>query len=163
MAKKFVYNNINYRSLRELSIKLNISYNTLYNRLYKQNMSIEDAINIPMKYGKSKPIIYDGVKYKSMRALAKSYNIRYTTLHQRVHINNQSLRDSINNRVRKCNRSNKPMRSREYEYLGKLYKLTELSKKFNMTYSTLYSRIVTRGMSIDDAVNNKLCPAQDVK
>ena len=131
-------------TLKEIAEHFDVNYGTLINRINKQNLSIEEAINIPVKEQKEKEIkIYTVNGFTgNLTQIAKHFNINDGTLRYRINEQEMSIEDAINVPIEEI---------KIYTVNGFTGNLIQIAEYFNLNYKTLCGRIY-RGWSIEDAV-----------
>ena len=128
-------------NLKEIAEHFNINYRTLCSRINK-GMSIEDAVNIPIKDDEIKIYTVNGFT-SNLKQISKNFNINYDTLRNRINKQGMSIEEAVNTPV---------------EEKGKIYtvneftgNLTQISKHFGINRITIKYRL-EHGFTIEEAV-----------
>ena len=138
------YNNKIYNTLKELAKDYNINYDTLKDRLTKRKWSLEKAIETPVKsVHDGNKLKYKNKTYKSIRKLAKEYNVKYNTLTQRLQ-NGWSVKKAIETPI--------TYNKRSIKYNNKTYKsIAELARDYNIPPKKLQKKL-DRGWTLKKAI-----------
>lgn len=133
-GKKVIYNGVEYSSIKSLCESCNVSYAMVTQRL-KTGMSIEEAINIPLKTHRNGiKIVYDGIEYPSIRSLAKAKNIPYHVIQMRLK-KGMSIKKAIETPVGELMGNEIVFKNKKYSSFSKL------CKAFNIPPSIALSRL----------------------
>lgn len=142
-----------------------ISPAQLHSRL-SQGMTLEEALTKQTtprgNYSKRGVVDHLGVKYSSIPKLAKAYNIKVITLNDRLKRGwsiERALTTPVDN---SCHRKSKDINSvRVQDHKGNWYdSYYSMAKAYDLSFSTLYGRLVTLGWSVEKAL---LTPTQKRK
>jgi len=133
MSHKQTIKGKSYNSKAQVANDYNMSPQQLNYRINEINMSIEDAIELPVKDMSTiiEEITIDGITYESFRAACKAYNRNHSTALSRIAAG-MSKEDAI-----------KKVSAREFPYEGKIYKDAKACcEHFNVSYQnvTYYSK-----------------------
>lgn len=142
-----------------------ISSAQLHNRL-SSGLSLEEALTKPTtargKYKKREVVDHKGNSYRSVAQMARSYGISSITLHERLK-RGWSVEESLTTPVDTSNyrKSKKITNVKVQDHLGNWYdSYYSMAKAYDLSFSTLYGRLVTLGWSVEKAL---LTPTQKRK
>jgi len=82
--------------LMDLVKERNLNYDSIYYRLYRNNWSVEDALDKPIKYRPKELIITYQGRTQSLRKWSKELDIKFHTLYYRIITNKQSPEEAFN-------------------------------------------------------------------
>ena len=139
-----------------------ISSAQLYNRL-SSGMSLAEALTKPTtargKYKKREVADHKGNSYRSVAQMARSYGIASITLHERLK-RGWSVEEALTTPVDTSSyrKSKKITNVKVQDHLGNWYdSYYALAKAYDLSFSTLYGRVIKLGWSIEKAL---LTPTQ---
>ena len=170
---RYFLENKGFNSYHEISEYYNVKTITIRKRL-ERGLSLEQAVGIiktpdfRIKNNKSEKVnrkagevelLVDGIKYKSISQLAKSFNMTDTTLRKRILEQGLSPEKAVKRPIKK---------RAEYSKTHNLYvdgvqykNITELAKAYNLKYDIVYQRVNNYGYSPEEAVKKPL-KGQDI-
>lgn len=139
-----------------------ISSAQLYSRL-SSGMSLAEALTKPTtsrgKYKKREVVDHKGNSYHSVAQMARSYGISSITLHERLK-RGWSVEEALTTPVDTSSyrKSKKITNVKVQDHLGNWYdSYYALAKAYDLSFSTLYGRVIKLGWSIEKAL---LTPTQ---
>lgn len=145
---KFIFNYKGFTgNLSQISEEFNFNYIVLYKRI-KKGMSIEEAIETPIKTNKKYEIYYNGKHYNNYKELYNDYSdqidVSYGVFFRRINKYHYSIEDAIKLK----NKSNSRTTFSYNGFTGTLY---ALCKEFHKKSTTIRRRL-DEGMSIEEAM-----------
>ena len=119
---------IKYRNITECCNALGVRINTVYKKIKSENITLEQAIIASI------PDIYeiDGKRYKTMKAIAKDYNIPYGTFRSRIELG-WTVHDAVYMPI-----GTSRFNLKKFKLNDKLYTAKELQKITGLDLSTVY-------------------------
>ncbi len=133
-SKPIEYKGKQYASRRALCQEYGISTPMLINRI-KSGWSLEEALETPVgeKSTNGVPVVYEGIRYPSVKSLAKELDLPYSSL---LHF--YERRNDIQEAVECC----RTFGRQELELWGKSYdSLADIAHQFGLNYYRLLSRM----------------------
>jgi hypothetical protein len=145
LREKFSYKG-KYGTLTYFSKKYNIKRSCLSRRIYVQKLSIDSALENPVKENKRTEFYYNG-NSGLISFFSKKYNISHDILTRRVYKKKMTIAEAIGTSTKQ-----KIM----YTYKNDTDFLPFFGKKYGVLNATLYHRINKQKMSIKEAIETPL-------
>ena len=160
---KYYLDNKGFNSYTEISKHYNVKFPTIRKRL-ERGLSLEQAVGIletpDLRIKKDKPkkvvrkaneveLIVDGVKYKSITHLAKSFSMADITVRKRILEQGLSPEEAVKRPIKKTTNTNLYVDGVKYD------SIPMLARAYNLNPSLVYQRIKYRGYSPEEAVKKQ--------
>lgn len=161
VGKPVTYKGVKYPSIKELAKAVNVKPDFLYQR-FKKGYTVEEALlsKDKEKTFNGKIVTYKGVKYPSIKELAKSLNIKPEYLY-RKRGEGYTVEEALSPEKMRSKKSKKAKKKK----IGKAFDITykgvtyatrkELADAYNIDLIVLYYRLA-KGWSLEDAINTKV-------
>lgn len=131
------------KSIKQLCKERNLCYNTVLQRV-KYGASLEEALAKPVR----KRVLHEVGDSPSLRALCIKHGLHYQTVYHRYVRLGETLEDALANGKQKTRTY--------YTYKGETEGLKYFARKYNMHASTLWRRVKTYNMSIEEAIETPI-------
>ena len=140
------YKGVEYYSLAGLCREFGLVYQTVWARLDK-GMTLEQAIDTPLKRHNNVPIIYKGKEYDNVKALCIKKNLNPGTIYLRLR-QGMTLEQAIDT----------PIKSVEsVKFNGVTYSsLKALCEEFGVSYDSIRRRLFQHGMTLEEALSKPI-------
>ena len=119
-----------YRTITECCNALGVRINTVYKKIRRENMPLEQAILASI------PDIYevDGKIYKTLKDIARDYNLSYETLRSRIELG-WTVHDAVYAPI-----GTSRLNLKRFKLNGKLYTAKELQQITGLNISSVYHK-----------------------